>query len=418
MHCLWITLADPEPATNGQLLYSKGLIEAAAGAGASLTVIGLARPDHPRPSADPRGIAWRLAPEQPKTVWRRLLSRGPAATQRGSPALARALDQALARRAWDAIVFDSICAGWALRPVLLHCARSLKPPRLVYIAHNHEITVARRIAGSARGLRRIVKTIDQLKTTWLEHKLVSVADVVTSNTPEDRARFMADAGGRPIVHLPPGYDGPRAEARVIDVTVPRRAILVGSLDWPPKRIAVEAFLEAAARPLARAGVALQIVGEVEPAYLAEMRRRFPSVDFVGRVKDVRPYLREARLALVPDLLGGFKLKGLDYVFHRLPILAMRVALPGMPLEDGRSIGLFDSHRALAEGVVALIDDFAVLNARQERAYAACAGRFDWSRIGRELVGEIRAAGERSVRAGSGDRTAAAASEPVRLAAGK
>ena len=47
---------------------------------------------------------------------------------------------------------------------------------------------------------------------------------------------------------------------------------------------------------------------------------------------------------MPDLLGGFKLKGLDYVFNRVPILAMRVALPGMPLEDGRSIGLFDSHR--------------------------------------------------------------------------
>jgi glycosyltransferase involved in cell wall biosynthesis len=418
MQCLWLTLADPEPATNGQLLYSRGLIEAVAGAGASLTVVGLARPEQPRLPGDGRGIAWRLAAEQPKPVWRRLLSRDPVAAQRGSPALARMLDRALASRAWDAIVFDSICAGWALPAVLHHRARSPKPPRLIYIAHNHEVTVARRIARSARGLRRILKTIDQLKTVGLERRLVSVADVVTSNTPEDCERFRADAGGRSIVHLPPGYGGPHVEARAIDGTVPRRAILVGSLDWLPKRMAVEAFLEAAARRLAEAGVALQIVGEVEPAYLAELRRRFPSVDFVGRVEDVRPYLREARIALVPDLLGGFKLKGLEYVFHRLPTLAMRVALPGMPLEDGRSIGLFDSHRALAEGVVALIDDYATLNARQESAYAACADRFDWSQVGRELVDQIRAAGEPNVRAGSGDRTAAAASAPVRLAAGK
>jgi len=418
MHCLWLTLADPDPATNGQLIYSKGLIEAAAGSGALLTVIGLARPTHPRPSLDPRGIAWRLEAERPRPAWRRLLSPCPATTHRGSPEFAQTLDRALAQRRWDAIVFDSICAGWALPAVRRHRARSLKPPCLVYIAHNHEVTVARRIAGSARGLRRILKTIDQLKTTWLEHKLVSRADVVTSNTPEDCERFRADAGGRSIVYLPPGYDGPCVKARTIDGTVPRRAILVGSLDWSPKRVAVEAFLVVAAPRLAEAGVALQIVGEVEPAYLAEMRRRFPSVDFVGRVDDVRPYLREARIALVPDLLGGFKLKGLDYVFHRLPILAMRVALPGMPLEDGRSIGLFDSHRALAEGVVALIDDFATLNARQESAYAACTDRFDWSRVGRELVDQIRAAGEPSVRAGSGDRTEAAASRPVRLAAGK
>ena len=132
--------------------------------------------------------------------------------------------------------------------------------------------------------------------------------------------------------------------------------------------------------MASAGIELQIVGEVEAGYVADLRRRFPSVDFVGRVADVRPYMQGARVALVPDLLGGFKLKGLDYVFNRLPILSMRIALPGMPLEEERSVGLFDSHSALAEGVVALIDDFPSLNARQELAYAACADRFDWDRI--------------------------------------
>jgi glycosyltransferase involved in cell wall biosynthesis len=417
MKCLWLTLADPEPATNGQLLYSKGLIDSAAEAGASLTVVGLARPERPPRSHDPR-IDWRLAPEQRRSAWRRVLTRDPTIAQRGSRALEQALARALAEGAWDAIVFDSICAGWALRTVLRHRAASPNPPKLIYIAHNHEITVARRIARSARGVRRLVKTIDWLKTIRLERRLVSLADVLTSNAPEDRERFISDAGGLSVVHLPPGYAGPRIEARRIDASVPRRAILVGSLDWPPKRMAVESFLQAAVQPLAQAGVALQIVGEVEPAYLADMRRRFPSVDFVGRVDDVAPYLRAARLALVPDLLGGFKLKGLDYVFHRLPILAMRVALPGMPLVDGASIGLFDSHDALTRGVLALIDDFATLNARQQHAYAACVDRFDWSRIGRELVDQIRAAGEPSVRAEPGGLTAAAASRPARLAAGK
>src|SRR5213076_3299058 len=95
------------------------------------------------------------------------------------------------------------------------------------------------------------------------------------------------------------------------------------------------------------------------------------VTFTGSVDDVRPYMANARVALVPDLLGGFKLKGLDYVFNRLPVLAMRIALPGMPLEDGLSVGLFDSHRGLAEGVVALIDDFDTLNRRQRAAFDAC-----------------------------------------------
>ncbi len=94
----------------------------------------------------------------------------------------------------------------------------------------------------------------------------------------------------------------------------------------PKRVSLEAFLVAGAAILAEADVGLQIVGEVETAYLERLRRRFPSVEFVGPVPDVQSYMAGARLALVPDLLGGFKLKGLDYVFNRLPILAMREAL--------------------------------------------------------------------------------------------
>ena len=419
MQCLWLTLADPEPATNGQLIYSKGLIEAACRAGASLTVIGLARPESPRVYGDPRVIDWRLADEQPKSAARKLLSRDPMVTQRNSSEMARTLEHALVERSWDAVVFDSICAGWALRHVLSHRARSARPPRIVYIAHNHEVTVARRIASAAQGLRRILKEIDFLKVIDLERRLISAADIVTSNTPDDCRRFAASSGGRPIVFLPPAYDGPRIASRKIDAGVPRRAILVGSLDWPPKRISLESFLAAAIDPLRRAGVELQIVGEVEVGYLADLRRRFPSVDFVGRVADVRPFMREARVALVPDLLGGFKLKGLDYVFNRLPILAMRNALPGMPLEDGQSIGLFDSHDALAEGLVALIDDFPGLNARQERAYAACVDRFDWDRIGRHLMAHLRgpAAGRR-VRAGTADRTTDAVSRSARLAAGR
>src|SRR5690348_12715431 len=63
MDCLWITLADPKPATNGQLIYSEGLIEAARGAGASLCVVGLRRHEKPDLPADQPDLAWRLGEE-------------------------------------------------------------------------------------------------------------------------------------------------------------------------------------------------------------------------------------------------------------------------------------------------------------------------------------------------------------------
>src|SRR3954452_13246806 len=152
MDCLWITLADPQPATNGQLIYSEGLIRAAREAGASLTVVGLARTEKPDLPADQPGLRWRLATEKRWPTWRRALRAMPEAAQRGlSPAMDRTLAAALDERAWKAIVFDSICAAWALPAVLNYQAKTNPSARLVYLSHNHEITVARRIASVARG---------------------------------------------------------------------------------------------------------------------------------------------------------------------------------------------------------------------------------------------------------------------------
>lgn len=422
MHCLWLTLADPEPATNGQLIYSRGLIAATRRAGADLRVVGLLRPEKAMEPPAEAGLTWRLVPERRQSRRQRLLRTLPEVASRGcSPEMDAVLRSTLDERAWDAVVFDSICAGWALEAVLRHRARARHPPRLVYLAHNHEITVARRIADAARGTRRLRKELDAFKVRRLERRLVAEADLVTSNTPEDRRTFLGDAAGTPVALLPPGYDGPRVTSRTIDARVPRRAVVVGSFDWPPKRISLERFLAAAAPVLRRAEVELQIVGAAETAYLDGLRARFPSVIFTGPVDDVRPYLAAARIALVPDLLGGFKLKGLDYVFNRVPILSMRIALPGMPLRDGHSIGLFDSHQQLAQGVAGLIDDCAELNRRQILAFDACATRFDWLPIGRHLLRAIA----RLDRPASGfprDRAAvpssAAGSVPAPAAAGR
>jgi polysaccharide biosynthesis protein PslH len=431
MHCLWLTLADPEPATNGQLIYSRGLIEATRKAGAELCVMGLARSEKSTIPPNEDGLAWRLAGERRRSRWHRLLQMLPDVASRGcSPEMDRLLARTLDERDWDTVVFDSICSGWGLDAVLRHRARARRRPKLVYLAHNHEITVARRIADASRGPKRLLKEIDALKVVRLERRLVAEADLVTSNTPEDRRTFIHDArihdaGIRdarhtPVALLPPGYDGPRVLSRTIDAGVPRRAVVVGSFDWPPKRISLERFLAMAAPVLQRAGIELQIVGAVEPAYLGSLRERYRSVTFVGPVDDVRPYMADARVALVPDLLGGFKLKGLDYVFNRIPILSMRIALPGMPLRDGHSIGLFDSHEALGRSVVALIDDYAELNRRQEQAFEACAARFDWPPIGRHL---LRAIGRLDPSAAAARGRAAAPSSatgsaPVPAAAGR
>ena len=63
MQCLWLTLADPDPATNGQLLYSRGLIDSVRDAGARLRVVGLRRPEKAPHGPHRDDIDWLLGEE-------------------------------------------------------------------------------------------------------------------------------------------------------------------------------------------------------------------------------------------------------------------------------------------------------------------------------------------------------------------
>lgn len=384
MRCLWLTLADPDPPLNGQFLYSGGLIRAVAAQGISIDVAAFELPAgiH-RDGERSGGICWHLAEHAPRPEWRSFFSCLPRIIFRTrTRALKRLVERLLDNGGWDVVVFDSITLAWALESVARACAASL----MVYVAGNHEETAARELARNRPTLvRRISRFIDFMKIRNLERRLVYRTDLVTANTLEDCETFSRERPRRATAFVPPGYSGPRIGSRTIGSDVRRRVVLVGSLDWLAKRHSFERFFETADRKFADAGIELYVVGAAADDYLVALRKRARATVFTGRVEDVYGYMKTARIAVVPDKLGGFKLKGLDYVFNRLPIFAQAGSLPGMPLVPGASVQFFDEHEALAENIVRHIDNFDLLNAMQERAYAACRELFDWNEVGARLV---------------------------------
>jgi glycosyltransferase involved in cell wall biosynthesis len=388
---LWLTLADPDPPTNGQFIYSRGLIHAAVAAGATVHVVALDRPEaRHRDNHRSERLCWSLAEHRPRARWCGLTTRMPLMASRVMTSqMRRLVDAAIDRPGWDAIIFDSLAPGWALPRVLRRWPDRTERPKLVYIAHNHEAYNARRCAAEeTRSTHRLFKHLDAQRVARLERSLIDAADLVTANSPEDGRQFqLARPTGR-VIFLPPGYDGCRSDPWTITADVPRRAMIVGSFDWPAKRQSLEEFLAVADPQFAAAGVELLVVGSAEPAYLDHLRKTVQATRFTGRVADVEPYFREARIALVPDRLGGFKLKTLDYVFHRLPILAITGAVPGVPLQQGDSILLVPDHAALAQAVLDTIDDVGLLNRIQDSAYRACRDRFEWSAVGERLLSAI------------------------------
>lgn len=390
--CLWLTLADPEPRFNGQFLYSGGLIDALAGAGAEVEVLGLSRLESPRRCGDREGnIAWWLAETQVLSHWGSLRSALPHTAYRcATPGMHGLLDELLARQDWDGIVFDGISVGWALGPVLRRYPDPRRRPQLIYVSHNHEESLRASIADNQqRFLKRQAIRLDAYKVARVERQLVDHVDLVTAITAEDLELYRRRRPERAMTVLTPGYAGRRVPWRRIGPPLPRRAIIVGSFDWIAKRMNLEEFVTAADHRFAAAGAELQVIGSAEESFLQSLRGRVTATQLTGTVPEVTGFMDQARIAIVPERSGGgFKLKVLEYVFNRLPIFALEGSVAGMPLRHGESIMLFPDHDALAAGILAAMDDQGLLNHLQENAFAACRDAFDWARRGEVLYGAL------------------------------
>lgn len=394
MRCLWLTLADPEPPHRGQFIYSGGLIDALAQDGAYVEVLGLSQPDsYRRPGMREGRVTWWLTDEPSPSHWASACSHLPYVANRcRTPAMRRQLQTLLDDGKWDSIIFDGLSAAWALGTILRKFPEQAKRPRLVYVSHNHEESMRKQlIANQADFVRRQMLRVDGAKTIWLERSLVSAADLMTAITPDDRALYRQRCPEKPIEVVTPGYRGRSVPARRITGDLPRRAVIVGNFDWIAKRMNLQEFIDAADARFAEQGIELEVVGSGQESFFRSMRGKVAATHFTGAVDSIDKYMDEARIAIVPERSGGgFKLKVLDYIFNRLPILALHGSAAGVPLNENESILLFSNQDELAKGVRRCIDDLDRLNRLQDAAFSACRDQFNWSSRGRQLTAAIEA----------------------------
>lgn len=394
MRCLWLTRKYPRPANSGELIYSDGLVSSFADTGVELTVIAHDNDERPVGDGsdastyrDGQGVEWRLgspvlggrlgslATRWPGDTYR-LRARGPGA----------AVTEALEHEAWDAVIVDHAAMGWVL-PELCRHRRGSRKPKLVYLSHNHEARVRRDVARQAGGPlpRRLALRWDAEKYARQEEALCERADLVTAITDCEVRAYRERFPDQRYLVMTPGYRGPRHPDHVLTAETPRRVVMSGSFEWIAKRLNLESFLDEAAATFAGAGVELQIVGKTDEAFRQAVAARHPTVDFVGKVPDVSPYLLEARLGLIIETLGGgFKLKALDYLFHRLPLAGLRHAVEGLPHESPGEVLLADTLPGLIGEVIAAVDDLPRLNRMSALAYRKCEAEFDWADRGRRL----------------------------------
>jgi glycosyltransferase involved in cell wall biosynthesis len=394
LRCLWISRHIPFPSDDGAKVYSANLAQSLAQSGMLIRFMGLGSADAvPNTAAN---VEWLAVPGKKRSKTIASLGAWPIAAAIDATKAYRALLEAQLREPWDAVVLDSYATGWALDRCLAYRDEShAHRPVLVHVSHNHEEILWGAMAREARGsaLKRLALRRNAIKVGALERRIVRNIDLLTTITNEDLQSLGAGLGQNRSLALTPGYTGWIATTRRISVATPRRVLIMGSFQWVVKQENLVRFVEIADPIFKAQGIELDIVGDVPPALLAMLRGRCRATQFHGFVSDASSFLSSARMAVVPESIGGgFKLKFLDYIFGRVPVATVSQATAGLPAELQCAMLSSDGLSSLVRKIVSHVDCLDELNRMQESAFTIAKSQFKWSVRGerfRRAVDEVR-----------------------------
>lgn len=205
--------------------------------------------------------------------------------------------------------------------------------------------------------RRKLSDAKCLLASWLyQRRFVPFMDAISVVSEADADACRRYSRPRKVVCIPHGVDcehyRPTGEAEDAD-----RIVFWGGLEFGPNISAVLYFADRVWPGLKRNRPALRwsIVGHGCPPEL-ERVRRLAGVEFTGFVKDIRPHVGSAAVAVVPMISGaGIKNKIMEAWALGKPVLCTPTALGSLPGVHGRNVWIARRPAELAEGLSRLLE---------------------------------------------------------------
>ncbi len=261
--------------------------------------------------------------------------------------------------------------------------------RTILDCHNVEAAVVRELATADQraGLEgRVIRDVLPARTEAIERAAVGGADQlwVCSVEDERRVREMYRPSA-PIVVVPNAL---RIDDYGMRPTRPADAPLVvlftGFFSHRPNAIAARFLVDEIFPRLAAAAGAcrLLLVGPAPPRELLDAAERDPRIVVTGAVPDVRPYLADATVMVVPLFHGGgTRLKILESFATGLPVISTRKGAEGLDVRHGVHLLLAEAADAFVEAVVALWHDQRQAERLRTNARTLVEERYSWPVIG-------------------------------------
>jgi len=271
---------------------------------------------------------------------------------------------------------------------------------VIWDTHNVQSSLVREMNFALKGVSSsLLSQLALQRLRNLERGLSAQAAQVWVCSDEDARRLERVCGRSSDVRVIPNaidiasYAWLRESKRTETPGSGPHVFFVGVLSYEPNRVAVEFLLEKvypmlrSILPHARCTVA----GRNPSHRMREAALRDSSITLPGRVDDVRQYLAEADVVVVPLMQGGgTRLKILEAFAAGRPVVSTTKGNEGLRGIPGEHLLLADDPESIAAAIARLWFDASLRESLTQAAYELVSQEYSWSAVSVRLRTAVEA----------------------------
>lgn len=225
--------------------------------------------------------------------------------------------------------------------------------------HNVEAAIAKRHYDRSKDpVSRLFWWLQYKKMFYHERVMCNRFDRVIAVSENDREQMQKNYGAKNVYTIPTGVDTDFFKP-MENITEKKQIVFVGAMDWLPNEDAMIYFVEKI-YPLIKnriSDVHLKIVGRNPSPKFSSFIENTKNVEVTGWVDDIRPYVAESAVFIVPIRIGGgTRMKIYQAMGMAKAVVSTSVGAEGLPLKHGKHILFADGEEEFADNVVSLLND--------------------------------------------------------------
>lgn len=363
MNILFLSTRSPYPLISGHSLRTYHILKGAAQQHSVTLVTFVQHPEHELKQENLAHLRSFCATVHPfaipsdlskitlgRTLLRNLFSRLPfVAHKYDTPRMRNAIREILGNQRIDLVHVD-------LLPLAVYLDEFPQLPKIL-VNHNVEsIRLHRWFQTERNPAKKLFLGCQWLKLRAFERRAMNRFDCCVTVSETDRQLLRKMGVEKPMVVVPNGTDTeffkPSGKP-----PIPNTVLWFGHMDVHTNRDAVLYFWDEI-YPILRErkpDAVVSFVGTAPPPAIAAAARTNPLVKAPGFVDDIRPYVDEAAVVVVPIRIGsGTRLKILDAMALGKAVVSTSVGCEGLAVSDGENISIADTPQDFVDRIEELL----------------------------------------------------------------